>query len=337
VLLVSFSPERIDDARMEFVGVEPFEKYKNKHLFVTRARRIRACLREWRPDVVFATYVSSNGLSAALAWRGPLVVSARGSDVLGSATGPGPGCCVRRQIVRYVCRRANAVHGVSETLEEARRGFGGAGEKLHRCPVGVDVERFRPAADMVREEAVRLICTRKHEPIYDMVTILKALGQLKAKGRHFHCTFVGGGHLIEAHRRMAGELGLAEMVTMMGHLPHEALPEQLREADVYVSAALSDGTSSSLLEAMATGLFPVVTGIDANRPWIRDGQTGLLFKAGDADLLARALERAMNDAALRRRGFAENRELVEHEGVQQKNNERLAGLLERVVRERGGR
>ena len=65
---------------------------------------------------------------------------------------------------------------------------------------------------------------------------------------------------------------------LTGQLPLARVGELLREADVYVSAATSDGTSSSLLEAMASGAFPVVTSIRANRDWLEDGSTGLFFE-----------------------------------------------------------
>jgi glycosyltransferase involved in cell wall biosynthesis len=72
-------------------------------------------------------------------------------------------------------------------------------------------------------------------------------------------------------------------------LLHGDLPGFLRAADVYVSASSSDGTSSSLLEAMASGLYPVVSDITANRPWVEHGKNGLLFAVGDAASLAEAL------------------------------------------------
>ena len=71
------------------------------------------------PDIVFAPYLSSNGMVAALAWRGPLVVSARGGDVLRQAGYLPGGAFLHRRMMRFVCRRARRVHAVSDEIAAA--------------------------------------------------------------------------------------------------------------------------------------------------------------------------------------------------------------------------
>lgn len=330
LLTVSMTPDPVAAGQMEFIGVEPYDRRRNKHLFVTRVPRLRGILKRFRPDVVFAPYVSSNGLLAALAWRGPLVVSGMGSDVLIGARGAGVSPFFRRKIVQYVCGRAQAIHVVARNIERALHEFGVPAEKVHVFPLGIDTRRFHPS-DEAPVRVPRLICTRKHEPIYDIPCVLRALRLLKDQQIDFHCTFVGGGSLLEEHRRLAGELGLAECVNLVGNVPHADLPGYLRAADIYVSASHSDGTSSSLLEAMATGLLPVVSDIEANTPWICDGVSGLLFKVGDPTSLASALERAVASPDLRRVAVSGNRQLVLREGDEGTNNERLATLLQRAI------
>ena len=331
VQVVSFAPQAIEGIDVEFVGIAPFEKYKNKHMFVTRVPRIRRIIRRFKPDVVFATYVVSNGLSAALSWSGPLVVSARGGDVLEQAGRRGLGQRLRERIVRYVCDRADVVHCVAREIEDELIRLGVPAAKLVQFPLGIDVENFSPDPGMPRSRPTRLICTRKHEPVYDNATIVAALARLKAAGRAFSCTFVGGGHLLEERQEQVRSAGLSDLVTFVGHMTYAELPSQLRQADIYISASLSDGTSSALLEAMATGLVPVVSRIKANRPWIEEGRTGLMFERGRDDELAKALMKAMDDADLQRRAFEENRHRVDANGSLRKNNDRLADLLSRRV------
>src|SRR5262249_8590862 len=93
----------------------------------------------------------------------------------------------------------------------------------------------------------------------------------------------------------------------------------------------SDGTSSSLLEAMACGAFPVVTRIRGNEPWIVPGETGLMFDPADAVSLADSLARAITDESLRRRAAPLNRALVEREGNQRMNIDRILDMLRRAA------
>ena len=68
----------------------------------------------------------------------------------------------------------------------------------------------------------------------------------------------------------------------------------MEQASVYVSTAIADGTSPALLEAIAAGLTPVTTDIEANRSLIKDGQDGFLFKPQDPEELAKKITRALS-------------------------------------------
>lgn len=330
VQVVSFHPDRIPGVPCEFVGMEPFDKYGNKRLYLTRAPRVAAISRRFRPDVVLATYLISNGLSASLACDAPLVVSARGGDVRDLYARGDWRNVARRMVIRFVCDRAEAVHCVSGELRERLLELGVSAARLHEWPMGVDLRRFAPAPRRTPDDRVRLICTRKHEPIYDIPTILDAVARL-ADRDGVHLTIAGGGHLLEAHRRLVAELGLEPVVHLTGAVSNEAIARMLASSDIYVSASHSDGTSSSLLEAMACGVFPVVTRIPANTAWIQDGRDGLMFTPGRADELAEALRRAIGDAEIRRAAAVGNRRRVERDGDLSRNLARTAALLERVV------
>lgn len=333
VRLVSFAPKRIDGVQMDFIGVEPYDPTANKSLVVTRVPRVRRIIRDFRPDVLLAPYVQSNGLTARLAWRGPLVLSVRGAEVLEQASRSPLRAALRRRLMRWILAGGDIVHVVSREIEQAVLALGVSAERVHCFPSGILTQRFAPPPDLPRPVARRIICTRKHDPIYDNGVILEALAALRRAGRDVACEFVGDGLLTTELRAQASRLGLDDAAHFAGALPHDELPQRLGAADIYVSAARSDGTSSALLEALAVGLTPVVTRIPANLPWIEDGQTGLLFTPGRADELATALARALDDVELRRRAFAGNRARVAHEGDFDHNIQRLHDLLARAIRE----
>jgi len=70
--------------------------------------------------------------------------------------------------------------------------------------------------------------------------------------------------------------------------------------DVYVSTLFSDGTSASLLEAMACSLSPVVTEIRGNKEWVEDGMNGFLVPVASSEKLAEKILLLANDHTLRR-------------------------------------
>jgi glycosyltransferase involved in cell wall biosynthesis len=74
---------------------------------------------------------------------------------------------------------------------------------------------------------------------------------------------------------------------------------------------------------MASGCFPVVTDIGANRVWFRDGENALLAPVGDPAALGAALLRALSDEGLVGRGVAANRALIEREFDREANMRRI--------------
>jgi glycosyltransferase involved in cell wall biosynthesis len=93
------------------------------------------------------------------------------------------------------------------------------------------------------------------------------------------------------------ELGLSSVVTFHGF--RRDIPEVLREIDIFTLSSLSEGTSITLLEAMASGKPVVVTNVGGNPSVVEQGVNGILVPAGEPDLLAQALLKLASDSKLR--------------------------------------
>jgi mannosyltransferase len=79
----------------------------------------------------------------------------------------------------------------------------------------------------------------------------------------------------------------------------------LQEADVYVSTSVSEGMSNALLEAMSSGVMPVVSQVSGADDLVEDGVSGLLFPPGDETALVTRLEMSLAMTAERRRATGE--------------------------------
>lgn len=110
---------------------------------------------------------------------------------------------------------------------------------------------------------------------------------------------VGDGDRLQSLERQARELRLGDRVTFAGH--RTDIPDVLAALDVFCIASTYEGTPLALFEAMAAGRAIVSTAVDGCREVLVDGETGLLVPPADPARLATALERIVEDAALRRR------------------------------------
>jgi glycosyltransferase involved in cell wall biosynthesis len=86
-----------------------------------------------------------------------------------------------------------------------------------------------------------------------------------------------------------------------------------------VSTNFFDGTSISLLEAMASGVFPVVSDIAGNREWLTGRGDSLLFDPNNTLELAHCLAVAILNKSLRENAVDMNRQRVIDRGHRQKN------------------
>ena len=122
---------------------------------------------------------------------------------------------------------------------------------------------------------------------------------------------VGSGPEREPLERRLTELG----VRGAAHLePSTAdVAPWLRGIDIFVLPSKSEALSNSLMEAMACGCVAVASAVGGNPELVREGETGLLFPAGDAGALARCLLQLARDTELRRRMAAQARRRMETE------------------------
>jgi glycosyltransferase involved in cell wall biosynthesis len=330
VHIVSFHPTPIPDVTFPYMGTSSRDGSLPKYLYLWRTLRVRRLLRRIDPDIVLATYIKSNGLLGALAKHGVLVVSIRGTDF----EFPLP-FGLDDALVRWITSRAEFLHASSPELAERLAEKRVPLERFTIIPMGTDPEVFTPREGERPPGPVRIICTRKHHAYYDNPTIVRAASLLREQGVPFQLRFLGPGSTTSAAAALASEMALANVIEFLEEVePHE-VPDHLAWADLYVSAALSDGASSSLFEAMSCGLFPVVTDVRANRDWIESGRNGYLFPPGDAQACARCLRQAWEDAELRREAAAANRQTVIEQLDRRAGLERLEHLLERAVQVAG--
>ncbi len=163
-------------------------------------------------------------------------------------------------------------------------------------PNGVDLEEFCPAVEARANGPVRLLCVARLIERKGLHYLLPALGRLRRDGERFHLRIVGDGPLRAHLQEMAVAEGLQDCVQIDGPIPHEALPQVYREADVFVLPSLAEGMPNVVLEAASCGLAIVSTRVSGLPELVREGENGWLVDAADRDGLQAALGAALNSA-----------------------------------------
>jgi phosphatidyl-myo-inositol alpha-mannosyltransferase len=166
-------------------------------------------------------------------------------------------------------------------------------------PNGVDTTRFRPGVeplDSLRTRGVTtLLYVGRLEARKGVDVLLDAAAELRRQGRPVQVVIVGDGHLRYVLEHRAEQVGL-DGVRFEGHVAADTLPRYFATADV-VCAPATGGESFGivLLEAMASGVPVVASDIPGYAQVVEADRTGLLVPPRDADALAGALGRLIDD------------------------------------------
>jgi glycosyltransferase involved in cell wall biosynthesis len=280
---------------------------------------VRRLINQINPDLLVAYRVTSYGFMGALTGYRPLVLAAQGQHI---AYG---GSKVRAVFARFAIKRASLIHSWGEHMTEALCGLGASPDKILTLPRGIDTSRFSNMAprEYRKGGTATLISTRGLNPDYNFEQIFDALSLLKSQGTDFKYVVCGDGPYRPQLERQIAALNLQPHVDLIGRAPHDEVARRLHDADLYISAVISDGVSASLLEAMASGVFPIVTDNKANRLWIEDGVNGFLAPYGDPAAMATLIQRAMDCPELRQRAEVMNRKIVLERASVQSNMHRF--------------
>jgi glycosyltransferase involved in cell wall biosynthesis len=303
--------------------------------WIRLAPRLEAVLAQVRPDVVQAGPIQQCAFLVALVGFDRLLAVSWGSDLLVDAD--------RDEfwtwMTRYALRRsALLVTDCDAVSRKARQLTGLAEDRIVQFPWGVDLTSFHPGRDELAlrpaewENCVTVISTRSWEPSYGVLHLLEGFRRASSVNPRLRLLLLGDGTERERVRRFIDDNRLGSVVCTMGAIAHERLPAWFRAADVYASCAYNDGSSLSLLEAMATGLPVLATSCDSNREWIAGPENGCLAPFAEPGAIASALiELAAMGPAERAAIGRANRLVVEQRADWRRNAQKLLEACERLA------
>lgn len=266
-------------------------------LLVAEYRAVRRAVRRQRPDLIHAHWIIPQGLVARLATRRiPTVVTTLGGDLYALRSG------LARRLKSRVVRSAAAVTVMNDEMGAMVIALGADPARVSVMPMGFDLSAFSAPARRPDPAAVRLLFVGRLVEKKGLATLLTALRE-DPPGAPWRLTVVGDGPLRPELERVAKGLPVA----FVGQRGREKLAEAYADADVVIFPSVrsatgdQDGLPVALLEAMGSACAVIASDLPGLNSAVVDDETGLLVPSGDADELARAIDRLARDPDERRR------------------------------------
>lgn len=288
-----------------------------------RARRFGQALvlaREWPPGgfrlhAHFAHTPASVARYAALLRELPWTCSAHAKDIW---TSPDWELAEKLADARWTVT-------CTKTGFEHLRDLVGGRSAVHLSYHGLDLDRFAPFAERIQtrdgsdpENSVEIVSVGRAVVKKGFDTLLDALALLPA-GLNWRFTHIGAGEKLADLQRQAERLGIAGRIVWRGALAQEEVLAAYRASDIFALACRiapdgdRDGLPNVLVEAASQAMACVSTDVSGVPELLADGENGLIVPPDDPAAFAAALERLIDDPALRARlGAAADRRVRAH-------------------------
>lgn len=309
-------------------------------------------IQQIKPHLIHAGPIQRSALLTAISGFRPLITMSWGYDLIQDA----------KQnkwwdwATRFTLRNSDWLIGDCNAIRRLAISYGMPDEQITTFPWGVNLKHFSPQIaqtkeknpDLVVEQESKqqqpftLLSTRNWEPIYGVDTLAKAF-VLAAKERpELRLIMLGNGSQANLIRKIFQDGGFfpkndfqpnnlqSEKVIFPGQITYEKLPNYYHSANLYIAATHSDGSSISLLEAMACGLPVLVSNLEGNQEWVIPEKNGWLFPEGDEQAMAEAIVKAVDLRSQLPLMGNESRKIVEQRADWNENFQTLLKVYEKV-------
>jgi glycosyltransferase involved in cell wall biosynthesis len=274
-------------------GHEPF-RWRNLVKLVFDFRRLTHKI---GPDLIHAGPIQTCALIAVLSGFRPVLSMSWGFDLMEDVHESR----FMEWVTRYTLRRSTFFTSDAEVTRDKAVAYGMDPEKTVVFPWGVDLDHFSPTTDYRPQTALNrpssaftLFCNRSWETRYGVDVLARAFVKVAQQRENVDLILLGGGSQGNHIRQILNSGGVLNRVTFGGQISQTDLPTWYHMADLYISPSHVDGSSVSLMEALACGLPCLVSDIAANQEWVTEGENGWLFPDDDPIALTGKILAAMD-------------------------------------------
>jgi L-malate glycosyltransferase len=251
----------------------------------------RRLTRQIKPDLIHAGPIQTCALIAVLSGFRPILTMSWGFDLMDD---------VHRNkwwewVTRFVLKRSTFFTSDAKVTRDMAVKYEMDPEKTIVFPWGVDLEHFRfQVFESETSKTFTLFCNRSWETRYGVDVLARAFVKVAQQNENADLILLNGGTQGGKLRQILQSGGVLDRVTFGGQVSQTDLPRWYHMADLYISPSHVDGSSVSLMEALACGLPCLVSDIPANKEWVVENENGWLFKDGDVNDLAEKILAAID-------------------------------------------
>jgi L-malate glycosyltransferase len=292
---------------------------------------LRRVIKKIRPDLIHAGPIQNCAFLAVLSGFRPILAMSWGYDLVMDADKS----AWMRWVTRYTLKRSAFFTSDANVSQDKAAAYGMDPQKTVIFPWGTDIEYFTPKNVGTFERSnvptFTLFCSRTWEAIYGVDVLAKAFVKVAGVDPDVNLILLGGGSQGQKIRQILTSGDVLDRVHFGGHVGQKDLPRWYHMADLYISPSHVDGSSVTLMEALASGLPCLVSDIPGNREWIQDGINGWLFRDGAVNDLAEKILSAIKNRGSLSKISEAARQTAEQKADWKKNFGKLLETYDQIL------
>lgn len=249
------------------------------------------------PDILIAYRVASYGYLAARSNFHPLVFAAMNERIIAAPKFSGIHEMLNI-LVRYSLKKTDMIHAWNSNIADGLKKFGADEKKILTLHRGIDMNIIREklkteSRKSFDTESPIFISSRSLCRIYQIDKLIKGFAEFIQRKPKARLLIAGDGPQKKNLLKLCTKLKLMNNVDFLGRLSRGQLTEKLVNSDIYISLVQTEGMSSSLIEALAAEVLPIVSDIPSSRELIDNEKNGFLAESLNKEYLSDLMEKAV--------------------------------------------
>ncbi|SFQ36067.1 glycosyltransferase [Salibacterium halotolerans] len=303
VFLITMHPPELDkiDAAVKLYLL----RFKSTIGYYINDYKVKRLLRRIKPDLVNTHYASGYGTISRFVHYYPTLLSVWGSDVYDfpyqSQT--------KKTILVKNLKAATQIASTSWAMKKQTETLLDPELPIEVTPFGIDTDVFKPAAEKANDNIVTIGTVKKLEEKYGGRYILYSAAQLIERLKKdandniadkIRVLIVGDGSQEQELKKLAQTLGIDNITSFTGAVPHYEVPNYLNELDIYCAPSTNESFGVAVIEASACGVPVIVSDVGGLPEVVQNGDTGYVIPSKDTQALAEKLELLTGNGELRK-------------------------------------
>lgn len=203
------------------------------------------------------------------------------------------------------------------------------------APMGVNLAEIRrqiPYTPPAPDQVCKIFSCGRLNPVKGHADLIRAIGLLQQRGLNVQLEIAGedeqgGTGYHQELDRLIQELGLSDRVKLLGAVSEARIRQGLESAHLFALASLNEGVPVAVMEAMAMEVPIVVTNVGGTWELVNNGVDGILVEAENAEVMADAIAKVLQDPELALRLSQASRQKVSTQFHHRRSAEVLAQCL----------